>query len=95
MAQWLSSYSPNGNIIHGVYPVCLQEHVHHPWGSVAPVHQQVPVVPYTGRVVSRGELEAADVVDAGLHQPVNVLLHADEARLLGGETRLRLHRMEK
>lgn len=47
------------------------------------MHQQVSVVPDTGWVVSGGELEAADVVDAGLHQPVHVLLHADEARLRG------------
>lgn len=66
-----------------VYPVSLQEHVDHPRGSVAPVHQQVSVVPDAGRVVPRGELEATDVVDAGLHQPVDMLLHADEAWLGG------------
>lgn len=64
-------------------PVCLQEHVDHSWGSVAPVHQQVSVVPDTGRVVSCGELETTDVVHAGLHQPVYILLHTDEARLRG------------
>lgn len=69
------------DIRRGVYPVRLQEHVDHPGRSVAPVHQQVPVVPDAGRVVSGGEPEAADVVDAGLHQPVHVLLRADEAGL--------------
>lgn len=64
------------------YLIGLQEHVDHARRAVAPVHQQVPVVPDAGRVVARGELEAADVVDAGLHQPVHVLLHADEAWLV-------------
>lgn len=45
------------------------------------MHQQVSIVPDAGRVVARGELEAADVVDAGLHQPVHVLLGGDEAWL--------------
>lgn len=62
---------------------------------MAPVHQQVPVIPDAGRVVSCGELEAADVVDAGLHQPVDVLLHADEARLREREKRSCLQRVKK
>lgn len=64
-----------------VYPVCLQQHVDHPRGSMAPVHQQVSVIPDAGRVVSRGEFETTDVVDAGLHQPVHMLLHTHEAWL--------------
>lgn len=70
-------------LINNLHLVGLQEHVDHPRRSVAPVHQQVPVVPDAGRVVPWGEPEPADVVDAGLHQPVHVLGGGHEARLRG------------
>lgn len=66
------------------HPVGLQQHVDHTRRAVAPVHQQVPLVPDARRVVPRREFEAAHVVDAGLHQPVNVLLGANKAWLRRG-----------
>lgn len=66
------------------HPVGLQQHVDHTRRAVAPVHQQVPLVPHARRVVPRWEFEAAHVVDAGLHQPVDVLLSADKAWLRWG-----------
>lgn len=53
---------------------------------MAPVHQQVPLVPDAWRVVPGREFEATHVVDAGLHQSVNVLLGANKAGLQGAES---------
>lgn len=49
------------------------------------MHQQVALVPDAGRVVPRGQPEAADVVHAGLHQPVDVFLRRDQAWLETGD----------
>lgn len=67
------------------YLVGLQQHVDNAWGSMTPVHQQVPVVPYAGRVVPSGKAESTDVVHAGPHQSVDPLIPRHIAWLQGTE----------
>lgn len=76
-------------IFEDAHPIGLQQHEDHTWRAVAPVHQQVPLVPDAWRVVPGREFKATHVVDAGLHQSVNVLLSANKAGLQGGAESIR------
>lgn len=75
---------PCGAAFKRAHPVGLQQHVDHTRRAVAPVHQQVPLVPDARRVVARSKFEATHVVDAGLHQSVDVLLGANKSWLRRG-----------